>query len=193
MSSVLIYEQQRSSLCCLTVFVVVFPFLTLPRPPAGRQRLLYQLAGVVPSPLLLELLSCPLCARSLETLELELGEPEGGRGEADGLHDFHQVGNGAAGNVPEATNYHTFSCNWNLTPPTLAYAQVGDLRGGRGRSRRRGAAEYRYGVVRAFVGFREKLKRIVESKYFNRGIMIAILVNTLSMGIEYHQQVSGSH
>lgn len=60
-----------------------------PRP--GRQRLLYQLAGVVPSPLLLELLSCPLCARSLETLELELGDLEGGRGEADGLHDFSQV------------------------------------------------------------------------------------------------------
>lgn len=49
--------------------------------------------------------------------------------------------------------------------------------------------EYRNGVVRAWVGFREKLKRIVESKYFNRGIMIAILVNTLSMGIEYHEQV----
>lgn len=68
-------------------------FFSLPvSDPAGRQRLLYQLAGVVPSPLLLELLSCPLCARSLETLELELGDLEGGRGEADGLHDFHQVG-----------------------------------------------------------------------------------------------------
>ncbi|XP_041673363.1 voltage-dependent T-type calcium channel subunit alpha-1I [Cheilinus undulatus] len=120
-----------------------------------RQRLLYQLAGVVPSPLLLELLSCPLCARSLETLELELGDLEGGRGEADGLHDF---------------------------------PQGGDLRAGRGRHRRRGVFEYKYGAVRAFVGFREKLKRIVESKYFNRGIMIAILVNTLSMGIEYHEQ-----
>lgn len=63
------------------------------------------------------------------------------------------------------------------------------MRGGRGRSRRRGVFEYRNGVVRAWVGFREKLKRIVESKYFNRGIMIAILVNTLSMGIEYHEQV----
>lgn len=47
-------------------------------------------------------------------------------------------------------------------------------------------------MVRAWVGFREKLKRIVESKYFNRGIMIAILVNTLSMGIEYHEQVRGT-
>ncbi|XP_058508951.1 voltage-dependent T-type calcium channel subunit alpha-1H [Solea solea] len=121
----------------------------------SRQRLLYQLAGVVPSPLLLELLSCPLCARSLETLELELGDLEGGRGEADGLHDFPQVGH---------------------------------LRGGRGRGRRQGVVDYKNGVVRAWVGFREKLKRIVESKYFNRGIMIAILVNTLSMGIEYHEQ-----
>uniref|UniRef100_A0AAX7UKZ5 Voltage-dependent T-type calcium channel subunit alpha-1H n=1 Tax=Astatotilapia calliptera TaxID=8154 RepID=A0AAX7UKZ5_ASTCA len=122
---------------------------------SGRQRLLYQLAGMVPSPLLLELLSCPLCASSLETLELELGDLEGGKGEADGLHDFPQ---GA------------------------------DVRGVRGRSRRRGVVEYENGVVRAWRDLREKLKRIVESKYFNRGIMIAILVNTLSMGIEYHEQ-----
>uniref|UniRef100_A0A8D3C6Z1 Calcium channel, voltage-dependent, T type, alpha 1H subunit a n=1 Tax=Scophthalmus maximus TaxID=52904 RepID=A0A8D3C6Z1_SCOMX len=60
--------------------------------------------------------------------------------------------------------------------------------GGRGRSRRRGVVEYKNGGVRAWINFRDKLKRIVESKYFNRGIMIAILVNTLSMGIEYHQQ-----
>uniref|UniRef100_A0A8C5EUZ2 Voltage-dependent T-type calcium channel subunit alpha-1H n=1 Tax=Gouania willdenowi TaxID=441366 RepID=A0A8C5EUZ2_GOUWI len=125
-------------------------------PWTGRQRLLYQLAGVVPSPLLLELLSCPLCARSLETLELELGDLEGGKGDADGLHDFPQL--------------------------------CGDLRAGRGRSRRRRAVRCRNGVVRAWVDFRDKLKRIVESKYFNRGIMIAILVNTLSMGIEYHEQ-----
>uniref|UniRef100_A0A8C0K267 Voltage-dependent T-type calcium channel subunit alpha n=1 Tax=Canis lupus dingo TaxID=286419 RepID=A0A8C0K267_CANLU len=29
---------------------------------------------------------------------------------------------------------------------------------------------------------------IVDSKYFNRGIMVAILTNTLSMGVEYHEQ-----
>uniref|UniRef100_A0A8C6UKW8 Voltage-dependent T-type calcium channel subunit alpha-1H n=1 Tax=Neogobius melanostomus TaxID=47308 RepID=A0A8C6UKW8_9GOBI len=117
--------------------------------PSGRQRLLYQLAGLVPSPLLLELLSCPQCARSLDTLELE--------GDPDALLDFPQV-NG------------------------------GDLRGVRGRKRRRGVVDYKNGVLQAWRDFREKLKRIVESKYFNRGIMIAILVNTLSMGIEYHQQ-----
>uniref|UniRef100_A0A665W2T0 Voltage-dependent T-type calcium channel subunit alpha-1H n=1 Tax=Echeneis naucrates TaxID=173247 RepID=A0A665W2T0_ECHNA len=129
--------------------------------PSGRQRLLYQLAGVVPSPLLLELLSCPLCARSLETLELELGDLEGGRGETDGLHDFPQVRMDV-----QSTNDD----------------------GRRGRSRRRGVVQYKNGAVGAWLDFREKLKRIVESKYFNRGIMIAILVNTLSMGIEYHEQ-----
>ncbi|NWW89755.1 CAC1I protein, partial [Rhynochetos jubatus] len=35
---------------------------------------------------------------------------------------------------------------------------------------------------------RIKLRGIVDSKYFNRGIMIAILVNTISMGIEHHEQ-----
>uniref|UniRef100_A0AAY5L712 Ion transport domain-containing protein n=1 Tax=Esox lucius TaxID=8010 RepID=A0AAY5L712_ESOLU len=35
---------------------------------------------------------------------------------------------------------------------------------------------------------RKKLWGIVESKYFNRGIMIAILINTISMGIEHHNQ-----
>lgn len=38
-------------------------------------------------------------------------------------------------------------------------------------------------------GMRIKLWAIVESKYFNRGIMIAILINTISMGIEHHEQV----
>lgn len=35
----------------------------------------------------------------------------------------------------------------------------------------------------------DTFRKIVDSKYFGRGIMIAILVNTLSMGIEYHEQV----
>lgn len=38
-------------------------------------------------------------------------------------------------------------------------------------------------------GTRMNLWEIVESKYFNRGIMIAILINTISMGIEHHEQV----
>ncbi|KAK1798112.1 hypothetical protein P4O66_000606 [Electrophorus voltai] len=39
-----------------------------------------------------------------------------------------------------------------------------------------------------WMGMRVKLWGIVESKYFNRGIMIAILINTISMGIEHHEQ-----
>lgn len=42
---------------------------------------------------------------------------------------------------------------------------------------------------RCWAGLRTKLELIVGSRYFSRGIMIAILINTLSMGIEYHEQV----
>ncbi|XP_036950412.1 voltage-dependent T-type calcium channel subunit alpha-1I-like isoform X4 [Acanthopagrus latus] len=41
---------------------------------------------------------------------------------------------------------------------------------------------------RCWAGLRTKLDLIVGSRYFNRGIMIAILINTMSMGIEYHEQ-----
>ncbi|XP_028287736.1 voltage-dependent T-type calcium channel subunit alpha-1H-like [Parambassis ranga] len=41
---------------------------------------------------------------------------------------------------------------------------------------------------RCWAGLQIKLELIVGSRYFNRGIMIAILINTLSMGIEYHEQ-----
>jgi len=33
------------------------------------------------------------------------------------------------------------------------------------------------------------VKRFVDHRYFSRGILLAILINTLSMGIEYHNQV----
>ncbi|KAG7491953.1 hypothetical protein MATL_G00009230 [Megalops atlanticus] len=56
------------------------------------------------------------------------------------------------------------------------------------RSRRYRKPKERNRVAHFWDNFRDKLKRIVESKYFNRGIMIAILINTLSMGIEYHEQ-----
>uniref|UniRef100_A0AAQ5XIL1 Voltage-dependent T-type calcium channel subunit alpha-1H n=1 Tax=Amphiprion ocellaris TaxID=80972 RepID=A0AAQ5XIL1_AMPOC len=73
-------------------------------------------------------------------------------------------------------------------PPNHPASEHGlDLRGGRVRRRRR-VVEFKNGAVQAWIDFRDKLRRIVESKYFNRGIMIAILVNTLSMGIEYHEQ-----
>ena len=36
--------------------------------------------------------------------------------------------------------------------------------------------------------FRRGLKRFVDSNYFTKGILVAILINTLSMGIEHHRQ-----
>uniref|UniRef100_A0A8C1ZZ79 Calcium channel, voltage-dependent, T type, alpha 1H subunit a n=1 Tax=Cyprinus carpio TaxID=7962 RepID=A0A8C1ZZ79_CYPCA len=48
--------------------------------------------------------------------------------------------------------------------------------------------EERNRLAQCWDDFRDRLIRIVDSKYFNRGIMIAILINTLSMGIEYHEQ-----
>uniref|UniRef100_F6SKF5 Ion transport domain-containing protein n=1 Tax=Ciona intestinalis TaxID=7719 RepID=F6SKF5_CIOIN len=39
--------------------------------------------------------------------------------------------------------------------------------------------------------FQTQTKVVVDSNYFNRGIMVAILINTLSMGIEHHNQPTG--
>nr|XP_046192715.1 voltage-dependent T-type calcium channel subunit alpha-1H-like [Oncorhynchus gorbuscha] len=114
----------------------------------SRPRLLYQLAGVVPSPLLLELLGCPLCARALEGMELDLSDLEGGRGGRGRRRRKTGLGAGLGLGVKRASN------------------RLLDLG----------------------IAFRDRLKRIVDSKYFNRGIMTSILINTLSMGIEYHQQ-----
>uniref|UniRef100_A0A8R1DKV8 Ion_trans domain-containing protein n=2 Tax=Caenorhabditis japonica TaxID=281687 RepID=A0A8R1DKV8_CAEJA len=36
--------------------------------------------------------------------------------------------------------------------------------------------------------FRDKIRKFVVCDHFTRGILVAILVNTLSMGVEYHQQ-----
>lgn len=37
------------------------------------------------------------------------------------------------------------------------------------------------------------VQKLVEHKYFQQGILLAILINTLSMGIEYHNQVKLIH
>jgi voltage-dependent calcium channel T type alpha-1G len=44
------------------------------------------------------------------------------------------------------------------------------------------------GIIKGVKGARRKVKRLVEHKYFQQGILLAILINTLSMGIEYHNQ-----
>uniref|UniRef100_A0A8D3C947 Calcium channel, voltage-dependent, T type, alpha 1H subunit a n=1 Tax=Scophthalmus maximus TaxID=52904 RepID=A0A8D3C947_SCOMX len=111
----------------------------------------------------------------------------GSGGHSDGV--THGMGV-LLGRLNGGMNYPTilpsFVCSYSSKTPPPHSQQCRPS--GRGRSRRRGVVEYKNGGVRAWINFRDKLKRIVESKYFNRGIMIAILVNTLSMGIEYHQQ-----
>ncbi|CAG0894816.1 unnamed protein product [Darwinula stevensoni] len=41
---------------------------------------------------------------------------------------------------------------------------------------------------RCWTTFRKYVKMVVEHPYFNRSILFAILINTLSMGVEYHEQ-----
>lgn len=46
-----------------------------------------------------------------------------------------------------------------------------------------------YNFVSKICGYVQKnVKQMVEHKYFQQGILLAILINTLSMGIEYHNQ-----
>lgn len=41
----------------------------------------------------------------------------------------------------------------------------------------------------SIIGYvRRYVRMLVEYKYFQQGILLAILINTLSMGIEYHNQ-----
>lgn len=43
-------------------------------------------------------------------------------------------------------------------------------------------------ISKIFHFIRKYIKRLVDHKYFQQGILLAILINTLSMGIEYHNQ-----
>lgn len=73
-------------------------------------------------------------------------------------------------------------------------AQHGDLRDPHSRRQRRLGLDVEPNSVLAFWRLIcDTFRKIVDSKYFGRGIMIAILVNTLSMGIEYHEQVGQGH
>ncbi|KFQ62762.1 Voltage-dependent T-type calcium channel subunit alpha-1G, partial [Pelecanus crispus] len=62
------------------------------------------------------------------------------------------------------------------------YSDQRDPQRGRARARRTSRVLAFWHVVC------ETFRKIVDSKYFGRGIMVAILINTLSMGIEYHEQ-----
>lgn len=131
----------------------------------------------LPSPqagtLTCELKSCPYCASALEDPEFEFSGSESGDSDAHGVYEFTQdvrhgdcrdpVQQPHEGGTPGHGNKQ-----WR--PPLRTASQPG-------------------GLGRLWASFSSKLRRIVDSKYFNRGIMAAILINTLSMGVEYHEQV----
>lgn len=45
-------------------------------------------------------------------------------------------------------------------------------------------------IAKYYTCFQVRVKALVEHKYFQQALLGAILINTLSMGIEYHNQVS---
>ncbi|XP_004859769.1 voltage-dependent T-type calcium channel subunit alpha-1G isoform X24 [Heterocephalus glaber] len=102
--------------------------------------------------------SCPYCART-RAGELEPGEHEIPDSDSEAVYEFTQD------------------------------AQHSDLRDPHSRQRQSLGTDAEPSSVLAFWRLIcDTFQKIVDSKYFGRGIMIAILVNTLSMGIEYHEQ-----
>uniref|UniRef100_A0A8C8ED38 Calcium voltage-gated channel subunit alpha1 H n=1 Tax=Otus sunia TaxID=257818 RepID=A0A8C8ED38_9STRI len=139
-----------------------------PNPPGLSLFGLCSLAACpLPSPpggtLTCELQDCPFCASLLEDPEFAFSESDSCDSDSNGVYEFTQ---------------------------DLRHGDHRDqLQQQRGRRRKKKKKpKERNKVTRLWKAFGTKLKRIVESKYFNRGIMIAILINTLSMGIEYHEQ-----
>ncbi|XP_028616717.1 voltage-dependent T-type calcium channel subunit alpha-1H isoform X1 [Grammomys surdaster] len=130
----------------------------------------------LPSPqagtLTCELKSCPYCASALEDPEFEFSGSESGDSDAHGVYEFTQ-------------DVRHGDCRDPVQQPHEVDTP------GHGSERRRTplrTASQPGGLGRLWASFSGKLRRIVDSKYFNRGIMAAILVNTLSMGVEYHEQ-----
>ncbi|XP_056389771.1 voltage-dependent T-type calcium channel subunit alpha-1H isoform X4 [Hyla sarda] len=112
-----------------------------------------------PSQIICELQNCVYCANILENPELEFTDSDSCESDTNGVYEFTQ-----------------------------------DLRHGdqrdhvqKGKTLKQKEKEVNK-ICKLWQEFTNRLKRIVDSKYFNRGIMIAILINTLSMGIEYHEQ-----
>uniref|UniRef100_A0A8C0E8G1 Voltage-dependent T-type calcium channel subunit alpha-1H n=1 Tax=Balaenoptera musculus TaxID=9771 RepID=A0A8C0E8G1_BALMU len=131
----------------------------------------------LPSPqagtLTCELSSCPYCTSALEDPELEFSDSDSGDSDSNGVYEFTRDVRHGDRRDP-------------MQPPPAA--DTPGSGGTRRRAQRRAVAGEQGGLGRVWASFSGKLRRIVDSKYFNRGIMVAILTNTLSMGIEYHEQ-----
>uniref|UniRef100_A0A8W4F9N5 Calcium voltage-gated channel subunit alpha1 H n=1 Tax=Sus scrofa TaxID=9823 RepID=A0A8W4F9N5_PIG len=116
--------------------------------------------------------SCPYCTSALEDPELEFSGSDSGDSDSNGVYEFTQ------------DVRHGDRRDPMRSPPVADAPGPGSARR---RAQRRAAGE-RAGPGRVWASLSSKLRHIVDSKYFNRGIMVAILTNTLSMGVEYHEQ-----
>ncbi|XP_006873912.1 PREDICTED: voltage-dependent T-type calcium channel subunit alpha-1H [Chrysochloris asiatica] len=131
----------------------------------------------LPSPragtLTCELKSCPYCTSAFNNPELELSGSESGDSDSNGVYEFTQDVRRSDRRDPLQTPTTETPGQEGGSPQQRAHGQAAGKLGGPGR---------------LWAAFSGKLRHIVDSKYFNRGIMVAILVNTLSMGVEYHEQ-----
>uniref|UniRef100_A0A8W4FAE0 Calcium voltage-gated channel subunit alpha1 H n=1 Tax=Sus scrofa TaxID=9823 RepID=A0A8W4FAE0_PIG len=109
---------------------------------------------------------------ALEDPELEFSGSDSGDSDSNGVYEFTQ------------DVRHGDRRDPMRSPPVADAPGPGSARR---RAQRRAAGE-RAGPGRVWASLSSKLRHIVDSKYFNRGIMVAILTNTLSMGVEYHEQ-----
>lgn len=132
----------------------------------------------LPSPqvgtLTCELKNCPYCANALGDPEFEFSDSESGDSDSNAVYEFTQ-------------DVRHGDCRDPIQPPSAAGTP--GRGGGRRQTQRQVASGEPGGLGRVWATISSKLRRIVDSKYFNRGIMVAILTNTLSMGVEYHEQV----
>ncbi|KAM7382096.1 hypothetical protein PAMA_012798 [Pampus argenteus] len=105
--------------------------------------------------------SCPYCAKALanESEGGNEGNDTPGDSDSEGVYEFTQ---------------------------DLHHRDRRDSRQPRKKHRRLGKTAAK--IVHFWRLVCDTFRKIVDSKYFGRGIMIAILINTLSMGIEYHEQ-----
>lgn len=153
--------------------------------PSGLGRAPSRLSGLsvpcpLPSPqagtLTCELKDCPYCASALGDPEFEFSDSESGDSDGNMVYEFTQD-----------VRHGDHRDPMQPTPGGDTPAQGGVRR----RAQQRMASGKHGGLGRVWAAVSGKLRRIVDSKYFNRGIMMAILTNTLSMGVEYHEQVGG--
>jgi voltage-dependent calcium channel T type alpha-1G len=121
-----------------------------------------------------------------------------GQATLDSFYSTLTRNNNTCNNNNEFTSAEDFSCCYELYQQNFDYAaqeyhqhqlhqSSEDLE--KETSRAYHACITCYKVISKIFHFiRKHIKRLVDHKYFQQGILLAILINTLSMGIEYHNQ-----